>query len=145
MTNPTNDDLEKMEKDPITFYEISCGVPPNNFDIIMNCKSSKEIWEVVKILYEGTEHAQDKNLTTALNEFTNFKALLSENLDESLKRLNITITRLSNVGTVRSNRETNIQFLNGLGRQWTTIKMIVQGDNKIKTMSVYKLYGELQA
>ena len=44
---PTNDDLDKMEKDAIAFYEISCGVAPGNFDIIINCKSAKEIWEVL--------------------------------------------------------------------------------------------------
>ena len=36
-------------------------------------------------------------------------------------------------------------FLNGIGKQWTMAKMIVQGEKKIKTLSLYKLYGELQA
>lgn len=46
------------------------------------------------------------------------------------------ITRLSISGTNHSNRETNLQFLNGLGRQWMIMKMIIQGDGKIKTLSL---------
>ena len=55
MNRPTKDDLDKMESDAIAFYEISCRVAPDNFDIIINCKSAKEIWDVLKNLYEGSE------------------------------------------------------------------------------------------
>lgn len=54
-TRPINDDLDMMEKDEISFCEVSCGVPPNNFYLIMNCKSIKEIWDVLKNLYERTK------------------------------------------------------------------------------------------
>ena len=98
-----------------------------------------------KNLYQGPEQAQDKKLTTTLNEFNNFKALPGESLDDSFKCFNLIITKLSNAGIIRSNHETNLQFLNGLGRHWSTAKMIVQGDRKIHTLSLFKLYGELQA
>lgn len=61
------------------------------------------------------------------------------------KDLTFIVTKLSNVGIVKSNHETNLQFLNGLGGQWTTTKMVIQGASNIKTLSLYKLYGELQA
>ncbi|KAL7582460.1 hypothetical protein Lser_V15G41487 [Lactuca serriola] len=144
MNRPTKDDLDKMESDVIAFYEISCGVAPDNFDVIINCKSAKEIWDVLKNLYEGSEQAKDKKLTTALNEFNNFKAHPGESLEDSFKRLNLIFTKLSNVGTVQSNHETNLKFLNGLGKHWTTAKMIVHEDKKIYTLSLFKLYGELQ-
>lgn len=142
---PTKADLYKMENDAIAFYEISCGVAPDNFDIIINCKSAKEIWDDLKNLYEGSEQDQDKKLTTTLNEFNNFKAQFGESLEDSFKRFNLIVTKFSNAGTIRNNHETNLQFLNGLGRHWTTAKMIVQGDRKIHSLSLYKLYGELQA
>ena len=116
MNHPTKDDLDKMESDDIAFYEISSGVAPDNFDIILNYKSAKEIWYVLKNLYEGTEQAQDKKLTIALNELNNFKAIAGESLEDSFKRFNLIVTKLSNTGTVRSNHEINLQFLNGLGR-----------------------------
>ena len=145
MNRPTNDDLDKMEKDAIAFYEISCGVAPDNFNIIINCKYAKEIWDVLNNFYQGFEQAQDKKLTTSLNEFTNFKALPGESLDDSFKRFYLIITKLSNASTFQSNRETNLQFLNGLGRYWTISKMIVQGNRKIHTLSLLKLYGKIQA
>lgn len=108
MNIPTNDDLEKMEKDFITFYEISCVVAPKIFDIILNCNFAKQIWDVPKNLYQGSKQPQDKKL----------------------KRFNLIIMKLSNVGTVQSIHETSLQFLNGIGRHWTTPKMIIQGDRK---------------
>ena len=100
MNRPTNDDLKKMEKDAIAFYEILCRVAPDNFDIIINCKSAKEIWDVLKNLYQESEQDQDKKITTALNEFNNFKVLPNENLNDSFKRFNLIITKLSNAGRV---------------------------------------------
>ena len=57
MNRPTNDDLEKMEKNAIAFNEILYGVAPENFDIIINCKSAKEIRDVLKNIYQGYEQA----------------------------------------------------------------------------------------
>ena len=36
MNHPTKDDIDKMENDTGAFYEISCGVSPDNFNIIIN-------------------------------------------------------------------------------------------------------------
>lgn len=65
-------------------------------------------------MYKGTEQAQDKKLTTTLNDLNNFKAFPSESLDDFFKRFDLIVTRLSNTCTIRSNHETNMQFLNGL-------------------------------
>ena len=57
MSRPTKDDVEKTENDAIAFYEISCGVALDNFDISINHKSAKEIWDVIKNLYQGSKQA----------------------------------------------------------------------------------------
>ena len=62
MNRPTNDDLEKIETNAIALYKTSCGVAPENFDIIINCEYAKEIWDVLKNLYQGSEQAQVKIL-----------------------------------------------------------------------------------
>lgn len=134
-----------MEKHEIAFHEISCGVPHDTYDLIIKYKSAKEIWDILKNMYEEIEQAQDKKLTTTPNDFKNFKALPRESVGGSFKRFNLIVTRLSNTGVVRGNHETNLHFLNGFGRQWMMEKMIVQGDNKIKALSLCKHYGELQA
>ena len=48
MNQPKKDDLDKMENDVVAFYEISCGDAPENLDFIINCKSTIEIWDVLK-------------------------------------------------------------------------------------------------
>lgn len=53
---------------------------PDNFDLIINCKLAKEVWDVLKNLKEGTEQAQDKKLTTTLNDLTSFKLILEKAL-----------------------------------------------------------------
>lgn len=108
MSKTSFGDMYKMEKQEIAFYEISCGVPSDNFDLIINCNSAIEIWEMQKNIYKGTEQAQDKKQTIALNDFNNSKSLLSENHDESFKRFNLIITKVSNSGTIRRNYESNL-------------------------------------
>ena len=135
-----------MDADQVAFHELTCGVPPELFDLIMNCNSAKEVWDTLKLIFDGTDGAKNKKLTTAMNEFHNFKSISGEKLDECFKRFNLTMTRLRSAGCInKSNHEINLRFLNGLGSEWTTAKMIIQSGNQIWNLSLYQVYGELQA
>lgn len=80
-----------------------------------------------------------------MNDFNKLKSLPRESLDNSFKRFNFIVTQISKVGTIYRNHKTNLQYVTGLGRQVTMEKMIVQGDRKIKNLSIYNIYHEIQA
>ena len=43
MTRPTNNDIDKMEKDEITYHEIPFGVPPDTYDLIIKYEATMKI------------------------------------------------------------------------------------------------------
>ena len=63
MNRPTKDDLDKMENDVVAFYEISCGDALDNFDIIINCNSTKEIRDVLKKTGKKCMEIREKRTT----------------------------------------------------------------------------------
>lgn len=64
-----------MENDEIALNELFYGVSADIYDLIMNFHSIQYIQVTLKNMLKRTEQAQDKKLTTMLNDFNNFKAL----------------------------------------------------------------------
>ena len=84
-------------------------------------------------------------MTSAINTFSNFKALPSECLQDTFKRFKVCISRLKNSGNEKSNLEINLKFINSLGEAWITMQMIIQGSGNLRKMSLYELFNDLQA
>ena len=141
----TQDDLLKLKADKQAVSELNCAIPPDVFDLVEECVSAHETWNTLHQLFEGTEAAKDKKMTSAINAFSSFKALPSESLQETFKRFKVCISRLKNSGDVKSNLEINLKFINSLGEAWITVQMIIQGSGKLSKMSLYELFNDLQA
>ncbi|KAL4568216.1 hypothetical protein LXL04_023823 [Taraxacum kok-saghyz] len=87
----------------------------------------------------------DKKMTSALNAYTEFKALPNESLQSTFKIFKVIMSRLKNFGNEKSNLEVNLKFINGLGEAWITVQIIIQGSGNLRKMSLYDLFNDLQA
>ncbi|KAI3690739.1 hypothetical protein L2E82_48946 [Cichorium intybus] len=109
----TSLEIEKIDNDQIAFTEVQCGIPPELFDLIQYCTTAQQIWVLLQNMFLGTEEAKDQKLV-----------LLSS-------------------GAERTNQEINHLFLEGLGKDWMLVKMILQDSGKLKTFNMYRLYNNL--
>ncbi|KAI3691358.1 hypothetical protein L2E82_49702 [Cichorium intybus] len=125
-------DIEKLENDQIAFTKIQCSIPPKLFDLIQNCTIAQQIWVLLQTMFLGTEKANDQNLVSSLSEYNQFAPFHGETLRQGFTRFSIIVTRLLSLGAERSNQEINLRFLEGLGRDWMLIKMILQDSGKLK-------------
>ncbi|KAI3510685.1 hypothetical protein L1887_17817 [Cichorium endivia] len=114
-------DIEKMDNDQIALTEIQCGIPPELFDL----------------------EAKDQKLVSSLSEYTHFSTFAGESLRQAFTRFSIIVTRLLSPGAERTNQEINLRFLEGLGKDWVLVKMILQDSGKLKTFNMYRLYNNL--
>ena len=62
------------------------GVPPSLFEHIKLCKSTKEIWDTLQDLFEGSENMKDKWLTSVVNEFDTFTTTPGELVSSASKK-----------------------------------------------------------
>ncbi|KAI3723557.1 hypothetical protein L2E82_35214 [Cichorium intybus] len=136
-------DIEKMDNDQIAFTEIQCGIPPELFDLIQNCTTAQQIWVLLQNMFLGTEEAKDQKLVSSVSEYTHFSTFFGESLSQAFTRFSIVVTRLLSSGAERTNQETNLGFLEGLGQDWVLVKMILQDFGKLKTFNMYRLYNNL--
>jgi hypothetical protein len=54
---------------------------------LMHCKSSKEIWDKLKVIYEGNSKVKHAKLQTYITQFENLKMKEEENIAEYLQRV----------------------------------------------------------
>ena len=91
--------------------EINSAIPPDVFVLVEDCESAQENWTTMHKLFAGTEAAKDKKMTSALNAYSDFKALPNESLQATFKRFKVVISRLKNSGNKNSNLEVNLKFI----------------------------------
>jgi hypothetical protein len=53
----------------------------------MHCKSTKEIWDKLKVIYEGDSKVKQAKLQTYRTQFENLKMKEEENIAEYLQRV----------------------------------------------------------
>ena len=49
-----------------------CGLNINEYDLISSCESAKEIWDLLKTTYEGTEEIRKSKLDLFSTQFEDF-------------------------------------------------------------------------
>ncbi|KAI3708761.1 hypothetical protein L2E82_38185 [Cichorium intybus] len=94
-------------------------------------------------MFLGTEEEKDQKLVSSLSEYNHFTTFARETLRQVFTRFSIIVTRLLSSGAERSNQEINLRFLEGLGKDWMLVKMLLQDSGKLKTYNMYRLYNNL--
>ncbi|KAI3752793.1 hypothetical protein L2E82_24830 [Cichorium intybus] len=127
--------------------ELVSGIPHSILsqmnDIIL--LTANQIWQTLKIRFEGNERIIGNKKTSVLNEFDNFKMFSHETIHDAHDRFNLITIKMNNLGIKKSQHEINLKFLNNLYESWKMVKLIIQGNPAIHTESLYNLYGELQS
>jgi hypothetical protein len=67
----------------------------------MHCKSAKEIWDKLEVVYEGDDKVRESKLQTYRTQFENLKMKEEENIVEYLHRVDEV------VNSIRADRRRN--------------------------------------
>ncbi|KAI3523848.1 hypothetical protein L1887_02296 [Cichorium endivia] len=76
----------KIDNDRRCMRELKSGLPPVAFNLIRGSKSAKEIWDRLKMRYEGSEVMKKSKVNNILADFSNFKQLDNEKIDQTFER-----------------------------------------------------------
>ena len=66
----------KVKKVQVNFKAINtlhCALNPIEFNRISTCKTTKEIWEKLKVTHEGTSQVKESKIAFLLNQYEMFK------------------------------------------------------------------------
>ena len=62
------------------------GLDKDMFDNVINCTTSKEVWDTIQILCEGTEQVRENKMQLLIQQYEHFHFKQSETLSDTYNR-----------------------------------------------------------
>ena len=107
---------ERKKESPIW---LQCEAPSLNMDDffhVSQCKSAKEMWEVLEVTHEGTNYVKRARKHALIQEYELFKMKQWESIADVLKRFTHIVNHLIGLGKEFDKEKLNIKVLKCLDR-----------------------------
>ena len=79
-------------------YILQCALDRNEYNIICNCKSTKEIWNLLEITHEGTNQVKECKIKIFVHEYELFSMKDFESIGEMFSRFMVIVNGLQSLG-----------------------------------------------
>jgi len=90
---------------------ITSTLNSDEFFIVSQCASTKEIWDILKVTHEGTTDVKRARKHALIQEYELFKMLKGETIAHVQKRFTHIVYHLINLVKVLESEELNIKIL----------------------------------
>ncbi|GKF26490.1 hypothetical protein Tco_0082384 [Tanacetum coccineum] len=95
------------------------GLPPDVYAIVNHYKVSKEIWDIVKLLMQGTSFSLQERECKMYDEFNKFTHVKGETLYQYYWRFTQLINHMHIINMTMRPIQVNTKFLNSLPPEWS--------------------------
>ncbi|KAL8099433.1 hypothetical protein AgCh_031896 [Apium graveolens] len=75
-------DIEQVRKKKKAMNILFNGVDGDMFDNIINCKTTKEVWDTIQIICDGTEQVRENKMQLLIQQYEHFHFEEADGLDE---------------------------------------------------------------
>ena len=140
----TEEDEKEVHKDKKAMNILFNGLDKDMFDNVINCTTSKEVWDTIQILCEGTEQVRENKMQLLIQQYEHFHFKQSETLSDTYSRFQKLLNALKLYGRVYSTKDTNLKFLRSLPKEWKPMTVSLRHSHEFKDYNLEKLYGVLK-
>ena len=109
---------KKTQYDLVAKNMITSSLTMDEFFIISQCSSAKEMWEVLEVTHEGTEDVKRSRKHSLIQEYELFRMQPEESIADVQKRFTHIVNHLTGLGKIFDKEELNIKVLKCLDRSW---------------------------
>ncbi|GJZ36226.1 hypothetical protein Tco_0582043 [Tanacetum coccineum] len=120
------------------------GLPPDVYAIFNHYKVSKEIWDRVKLLMQGTKLSLQEKECKLYDEFDKFSFVKGETLYQYYWRFAQLINNMNDINMSMRPVQVNTKFLNSLPPEWSKFVMGVKLARDLHTTNYDQLYSYLE-
>ena len=142
--NWTSDDKRKNGLDVRARAAISYALPYNIFGLVQNCISAKEMMDTLTVSFEGTEEVKATQINDLNRRYEHFFAKKGETLTQTFNRFNTLVNDLRRLDQLKHRTVLVQKFLDSLGAGWENHVDVLKNSEKISTMDLQSLYGNLR-
>ncbi|VFQ79754.1 unnamed protein product [Cuscuta campestris] len=139
----TDEDCKKMELNAKAINMIYCGVNADDYRKISRCETAKQMWEKLKVTYEGTAQVREAKIDHLTHEYELFSMKENEKIEEMFERFSNIINPLNLLGKTYTNRELVRKVLRSLSPKWRSKVDAIEEGRDFQATTYDALRGNL--
>ena len=121
------------------------GDNDNLFNKVKSCKTTKEIWDKLATICEGSTKIKENKLSIAMQRFENFKMMPNETLDQLDARFTSLITELASLDKELTNKEMVKKIFRSLPSKYLIKTVAMRESQMLDIITPEHLFSELRA
>ncbi|MQM09076.1 hypothetical protein Taro_041944 [Colocasia esculenta] len=141
----TEDDKKKISFNCKAKSILCCALSKKEFNRISACKSIMEMWEKLRITYEGTDKVKETRIDILVTQYERFQMQPGESITQMYSRFTDITNGLAGLGKTYEMGDMVRKILRSLPASWTPKVTAIEEANDLKRMSLEKLIGSLMA
>ncbi|MQL98092.1 hypothetical protein Taro_030797 [Colocasia esculenta] len=141
----TEDDKKKISLNCKAKSILCCTLSKKEFNCISACKSTMEMWEKLRIIYEGTDKVKETRIDILVTQYEGFQMQPGEKITQMYSRFTDITNGLAGLGKTYEIGDMVRKILRSLPASWTPKLRAIEEANDLKRMSLEKLIGSLMA
>ncbi|MQM21098.1 hypothetical protein Taro_054132 [Colocasia esculenta] len=99
---------------------MQCAIHPKEYSRVSSCKSAKEMWDKLQLIYEGTSEVRETKASILVSEYEMFRMKSDETTSEMFARFMLLVNGLKGLGKDYSNSDLVRKVLRSLPSAWHT-------------------------
>jgi hypothetical protein len=124
---------------------ILSGLSINVFVKVMHCKSTKELWDKLKVIYEGDSKVKQAKLQTLRAQFENLKMKEEENIAEYLQRVDEIVNSVRALGETVEDKYIVQKVLRSFPMRYDAKISTLEDRDNLEKLTMDELHGILIA
>ncbi|MQM15358.1 hypothetical protein Taro_048305 [Colocasia esculenta] len=124
---------------------LCCALSKKEFNRISACKSAMEMWEKLRITYEGTYKVKETRIDILVAQYERFQMQSGETITQMYSRFTDITNGLAGLGKNYEMGDMVRKILRSLPASWTPKATAIKEANDLRRMSLEKLVGSLMA
>nr|KYP31523.1 hypothetical protein KK1_048098 [Cajanus cajan] len=123
---------------------ITSALSIDEFFIISQCKSAKEMWNTLQVTHEGTNDVKRSRKHTLIREYELLRMNHGESISDFQKRFTHLINHLVDLGRKFEEEELNLKVLQCLDRSWQAKVTAIEESKDLTSLTLATLFGKLR-
>ncbi|MQL88818.1 hypothetical protein Taro_021385 [Colocasia esculenta] len=140
----SNDDKKKISLNSKAKSILCCALSKKEFNIISACTSAMEMWEKLRITYEGTYKVKETRIDILVAQYERFQMQSGESITQMYNRFTDITNNLAGLEKIYEIGDMMRKILRCL-TSWTPKVTAIEEANDLRKMSLERLIGSLMA
>ncbi|XP_059658431.1 uncharacterized protein LOC132304717 [Cornus florida] len=122
---------------------LNCAISLSEYNKVSTCTTSKEIWDKLQVIYEGTAQVKESKIDILMHQYELFRKNENESISAMFVRFTDIINGLKHLGRTMTNSDLARKILRSLPENWDIKATAIKEAHNLNTLELDELLGFL--